>query len=208
METNTSRQEPEPQNQVEGGHQVGGDHMNSAEPRAEHTWLSRLVGEWSFEAEALGAPGQPPMKSEGTETVRSLGDLWFVAEGEGRMPDGTPIRTMMTLGYDPAKDRYVGTWIGSMMTHMWVYRGSVDESGRVLTLDTEGPAMPSTAETAGMSDVPDPPSGSTPDPASGTARYRDVIEFESDDRRLLRSLALTSAGEWQEFMVARYRRLG
>ena len=49
--------------------------------------------------------------------------------------------TMMTLGYDPQKARYVGTFVASMMTHLWVYDGALDAAERVLTLDTEGPDM-------------------------------------------------------------------
>ncbi len=32
----------------------------------------------------------------------------------------------MTLGYNPDTKRYLGTWIGSMMTHMWVYDGVIE----------------------------------------------------------------------------------
>ena len=31
-----------------------------------------------------------------------------------------------TLGYDPAKKKYVGTFIASVMTHLWIYSGSLD----------------------------------------------------------------------------------
>jgi hypothetical protein len=58
------------------------------EPQKEHQWLQRFVGEWTFEGEAMMEPGQPPAKFTGTESVRSLGDLWFLAEGQGEMPDG------------------------------------------------------------------------------------------------------------------------
>jgi len=35
---------------------------------------------------------------------------------EKEMPDGGTGKTVMTLGYDPQNNRYVGTFIGSMMT--------------------------------------------------------------------------------------------
>lgn len=156
-----------------------------AEPEKEHEWLQKLVGEWTYRAEAKAMdPGGSPMEAEGTESVRSLGGLWILAEGRGEMPDGSPATTLMTLGYDPGEERYTGTWIGSMMTHLWVYDGALDADEKVLTLEAEGPAM--TGE--------------------GTAKYRDVIEVESADRRVLRSLVLGDDGEWHDFMTANYRR--
>lgn len=64
--------------------------MEKAEPQKEHRWLQKLVGEWTFEGEAPMGPDKPPEKFKGTERVRSLGDLWFVAEGQGEMPGGGP----------------------------------------------------------------------------------------------------------------------
>jgi hypothetical protein len=157
------------------------------EPRKEHEWLQRLVGEWSYEAEASMGPGQPPSKARGSERVRSVGGVWVVAEGEGEMPGGIPATAVMTLGYDPRRERFVGTWIGSMMTHLWVYDGALDAAGKVLTLNNEGPSM------AG----------------DGTlAKYQDVVEVVSDDHRVLRSRVLAEGGQWREFMTAHYRRTG
>ncbi len=80
-----------------------------AEPQNEHQWLQKLAGEWTYDSEATMKPGEPPMKSNGTESVRSLGGFWIVAEGQGEMPGCGPATTLMTLGYDPPKKRYVGT---------------------------------------------------------------------------------------------------
>jgi hypothetical protein len=156
-----------------------------AAAQEEHRWLKQLVGTWSYQAEA-SAPGEESAKAEGTETVRQLGDLWVLAEGEGRMPDGTPAKSLMTLGYDPTRRRYVGTWIGSMMTHLWVYHGALDASGRVLTLSADGPSM----------------SGSS----SSMARYQDIITVESADHRILTARVLGEEGVWTSFMTAHYRR--
>jgi Protein of unknown function (DUF1579) len=156
-----------------------------AEPQKEHRWLEKLVGKWTSEAEATMEPGKPPEKFTGTETVRSLGGLWFLAEGRGEMPGGEKGTTVMTLGYDPQKKRYVGTFVASMMTHMWLYEGKVDEAGRTLTLDTEGPSM------AG----------------DGTmSKYQDSMKFESDDHRVLTSQMLGPDGKWQKIMSIHYRR--
>jgi hypothetical protein len=156
-----------------------------SELQKEHQWLQKLVGEWTCEAEMTMTPDQPPVKSEATESVRSLGGLWIVAEGQGEMPGGGPATTMMTLGYDPQKARYVGTWIGSMMSYMWIYNGTLNAEGKVLTLDTEGPNMSDEGK---------------------LARYQDVIEFKTDDHRILASQVLGDDGKWNRFMTAHYRR--
>lgn len=76
------------------------------EPQKEHEWLHKLVGEWTCEAECTMEPGKPPEKSSGTESVRALGGLWILAEGQGEMPGGGHATMMLTLGYDPQKNRY------------------------------------------------------------------------------------------------------
>lgn len=158
--------------------------MNT-EPQNEHNWLQKLVGEWTYETEATMEPDTPPEKFGGIESVRSLGGLWVLAEGQSEMPGCGTATTMMTLGYDPQKKRYVGTWIGSMMTYLWVYDGEMDAEQRVLTLNAEGPDM--TAE-------------------GKMAKYKDVIEFKSDDHRVLTSHVLGNDRQWHKFMTAEYRR--
>jgi hypothetical protein len=154
------------------------------EPQREHRWLEKLVGDWTVESECLMGPDQPPLKSQGVETVRSLGGLWTIAEGEGEVPGGSPMKSVMTLGYDPARGRFVGTFIASVMTHLWTYDGALDGDGKLLELDAEGPNF----------------SG------EGTSKYVDSIEFVDDDHRILRSRVLGDDGNWIPFMTAHYRR--
>jgi hypothetical protein len=157
----------------------------TAEPQKQHEWLKRLVGEWIMESEAPAEPGQEPEKLTGVETVRTLGDIWVVFEGRGQMPGGCEGTTLMTLGYDPQKGRFVGTWHGSMMTNLWVYDGELDAAELELRLDSEGPSF----------------SG------DGTIdKYRDVIEVVDDDHRRLKGHVLGADGQWNHFMTASYRR--
>ena len=159
--------------------------MQAPEPQDEHRWLQRLVGDWTFESEMSMGPGQPPMTCGGSETVRSLGGLWTLGEGITETPEGGASRLVMTLGYDPQAGRFVGTFIASCMTYLWIYSGSLDEARRILTLDAEGPSLA----------------------ADGTmAPYQDIIEFVSDDERTLRSRVRMPDGQWMQFMTARYRR--
>lgn len=158
----------------------------TCEVRKQHRWLQQFVGEWTMEMEAMCEPGKPPMKSTGKEHVRTLGDVWIVGEGESTMPDGNIGRMMLTLGYDPVAGQFVGTWVGSMMTHMWRYAGTLDAAERVLTLDTEGPSFA--------------------DPKVLT-RYQDIYEIISPDHRTLSSQTMGEDGKWMRFMTAHYRRV-
>jgi hypothetical protein len=159
--------------------------MQAPEPQKEHLWLQRLVGEWTFEGECSMGPDQPSMKSTGRETVRSLGGLWTIGEGSGEAPEGGTCESIMTLGYDPQTKRFVGTFIASMMTHLWPYHGTLDADGKALTLDSEGPSF------AGDGKM---------------AKYQDIIEFLTDDHRTLSSRVLGDDGQWHPFMKAHYRR--
>jgi len=154
-------------------------------PSPEHQWLHKLLGQWTIESECTTGPDQPPMKTKGIESVRSLGGLWTI--GEGTMgPEGETGYSVMTLGYDPRGKHFVGSFIASMMTHFWPYKGSLDADGKVLTLDSEGPSF------AG----------------DGTmSKYQDIIEFIDDDHRVLSSRVLQPDGTWIPFMTAHYRRV-
>ncbi|HEX4614088.1 MAG TPA: DUF1579 domain-containing protein [Urbifossiella sp.] len=156
-----------------------------ATPLQEHHWLERLVGEWTFEGECSMGPDQQAVKSSGTESTHSLGGLWVVCSGTSAMPDGNPMASRMTLGYDPAQGRFVGTFVASCMTKMWVYEGTLDEAGTTLTLNAEGP---------GFADPAEP------------AKYQDIIELHGTDRRVLRSRVQSPDGQWHDFMRAEYRR--
>lgn len=85
--------------------------MVMAKPCPEHGFLQKLVGTWDVTSEMSG-------ETPWVETVRSLHGIWFIAEGTGDMPKGDggegggPATTMLTLGFDAAKRKYVGTWLG------------------------------------------------------------------------------------------------
>ena len=94
---------------------------------------------------------------------------------------------MMTVGFDPARGRFVGTFVSSMMTHLWPYDGSLDVERNILSLESEGPSFAGDGT---------------------TAKYIDAIELVSDDHRILRASVVGGDGTRNEFMVAHYRRVG
>ncbi len=155
------------------------------EPTSEHRWLQRFVGDWTYETEASMEPGQPPQKMTGSERIRALGEVWVHGEGTSQMPDGSPATTQITLGYDPTKKRFVGTWLGTMMAHLWIYDGELSADERTLTLDSEGPSMTEQHK---------------------RANYRDVFEFKNDNLRTLTAFVQGDEGQWTQFMTMDYHR--
>lgn len=162
--------------------------MKTQPPEKQHEWLQQLVGDWTSESQCAAEPGKPEETIRGTETVRSLGSYWIIAEGQGEMP-GTrdTMSSILTLGYDPRQKRFVGTWVGSPMAYLWVYNGSLNDAGNVLTLETEGPDF---------------------SPEGGMTRYKDIIEIRGPGERVLRSEMLQKDGSWHQIVNVTYRRKG
>lgn len=153
-------------------------------PGEHHQWLEQFVGAWSTESKMV-AEGAPPMQCTGTESVRSIGGRWIVSELHNHIEGVGEMHAVLTLGYNPETGKYQATWIDSMTDHLWVYDGTLDDTGKVLTLEAEGPNMM--------------------DPAGGTVRYRDVMEFKTPNHRTQNSYAQVN-GEWVRFATSDYHR--
>jgi hypothetical protein len=148
-------------------------------PQQEHQWLQKFVGEWSTHSKASVGPDQPEMECSGTITSRALGGLWVVNEMKGSMGE-FEIHGLQTIGYDPQKEKYVGTWVDSMVNHLWHYEGTVDESGKKLTLEAEGPNHMAGGK---------------------LTKFRDAYEFVSDDKIIVTASMQGEDGEWVTFMT-------
>lgn len=161
--------------------------MELAKPLEQHRFLERMLGEWVATSSSHMEDYDPddPAK-RWTETVRSLGGLWAVSEGGGLMPGGEQGKMVMTVGYDPRLGHYVGTWVGSMMDYLWVYRGWVEPDGDTLVLEAEGPSFE--------------------DPAT-TAIYRDTIRFIGSDRKIFSGSVRQADGTFKTFMSDEFKRL-
>ena len=98
---------------------------------------------------------------------------------------GVEMHSVLTLGYDSAKQKFVGTWVDSMLNHMWHYEGTLDDSGKVLTLMTEGPSFT--------------------DP-NQTAKYKEVLELKDKDHKVFSSHVQVD-GEWVKFVTVEGKRV-
>lgn len=164
------------------GHSATRDGLRMANPPGTVTFLERIVGEWEYKAEALSGPDQPPQRFRGTEHGRMVG-TWAVLETHGESAGG-PFTGILTVGAGAGAKQYVGTWISSVSDTLVQYQGSMDEAGRVLTLEAMGPAPG--------------------DPAKQT-RYRDIIELLGDDRKTFTSM-MEMDGKWITYLTGYYQR--
>jgi len=162
------------------------EEMGPTKPVAEHEWLSRLVGEWTTEGEAVMGADGATVKMTGREKVVSLGGLWSFGEGESSMPDGGSMQYKVALGYDVSFKEYRGCWFASASSHLWKYTGTLSADGKTMTLECEGPSMTKDGE---------------------TANYRDVIEIIDADHRTLTSSGQGEDGQWTQFMKVAYTRV-
>jgi hypothetical protein len=156
----------------------------ASEPAKRREWLKQLVGEWDLQCKMYIQPDQPPAESAGTDSVRALGEHWVVAEAKSTMM-GAPFNGILSLGYDPQEKRFHGTWIDSMGGHLWVYKGTLNDAGDTLTLETEGPCMQD---------------------LSKTARYKEIIQVTGKDSRTFTSNIETEDGKWTKILSIEYRR--
>ena len=163
---------------------IAQDQPKMPAPQKEHEWLQQLVGDWESEMEVSAGPGVEKSTCKGTSHTKSLGGFWVVTDVKSEML-GTPFTAVQTIGYDAKTKKYVGTWVDSMMNHMWKYEGTVDPTGKILTLEAEGPDMVHEGK---------------------TTLYRDIYEFKSKDHVVMTSTVKGEDGKWVTFMTGNSRR--
>lgn len=154
-------------------------------PEKEHQWLQKFVGEWATTSKATMGPDQPPMECTGTIKSRMMGGFWVVNEIKISF-QGDPMLALQTIGYDAAKKKYVGTWVDSATNHMWLYEGTIDESGKKLTLEAEGPNFMSEGK---------------------LTKFRDAYEFKTPNHIIVTSSMLGNDGQWITFLTGDAKRI-
>ncbi len=109
-------------------------------PGPEHEVLKQDVGTWDATVEMM-EPGKPPAVSKGVETVSLIeGGLWTVTDFKSTMM-GAPFHGHGTNGFDPAKKRYVFTWIDSMSTGLALGEATYDPGTKTMKGWMEGPDL-------------------------------------------------------------------
>lgn len=101
-------------------------------PGPEHEHLKKLEGEWIATIKSEGE------ESKGTMSVKlECGGLWAVTDFRSEFM-GQKFQGRGFDGYDPAKKKYVSVWVDSMITKPLFLEGTMDATGKMLTMKGEG----------------------------------------------------------------------
>jgi hypothetical protein len=148
-------------------------------PGAEHQLLKADVGTWDATVEDMqgGAP------AKGTEVVRMTGGgLWQVSDFTSQI-GGVPFEGHGTVGYDPAKKKFVMTWVDSMTTSLAVGEGTWDAAKKTLTA------------TLNMTD-----------PGGQAVKMRETLEYKDADNKLFTLYAPMPDGKEAAVLKITYKR--
>ena len=104
-------------------------------PGDPHKKLEELAGTWDAETKMWPAgPNSEPMVSKGTTEMKMvLGGRYLMQTFSGTMMDSA-FTGIGYFGYDNFKKKYFGSWIDDMSTGMGTMEGTVDKTGRVISM--------------------------------------------------------------------------
>ena len=102
------------------------------EPLPQHKQLQKGVGAWEGTL-TMFMPNTPVQAIPAKEVVEPIGEFWTQSTFTCDFM-GMPFLGSGCMGYDPYRERYVGTWIDSMTTELAVMWGEMDLDGNTLNM--------------------------------------------------------------------------
>ncbi|MCA0360501.1 MAG: DUF1579 domain-containing protein [Armatimonadetes bacterium] len=154
--------------------------MEPIQATPQHQWLLNLVGEWKVR------PGGEEGFLGGSDTITALGEAWIIGRLSLNFEGSRVMSSQTTLGFDEAKGKFVGTWVGDMMSNQWVYEGELSEDETELRLYSVGPAFDGSGE---------------------MNNYCDTVVILNENERLLRGTVQQPDGTWHQFMETHFTRV-
>lgn len=108
-------------------------------PTPEHELLAKGAGVWDATIKSwMQGPDAELTVSKGVETVKMMpGGLWALSEFQGKLGDAE-FHGAGQSGYDPAKKKFVGTWVDSLSPSVMTMEGEYDAGSKTLTMHSKG----------------------------------------------------------------------
>lgn len=103
------------------------EEMQMAEPTEQHKMLTGGAGVWDADITFwVEGPDGPTSKSKGVETVQTVGPFWVASDLEYEFM-GMNVKGHGVMGYDPGKEKFVGTWFDSTNPLVSTMEGSLEK---------------------------------------------------------------------------------
>ncbi len=155
---------------------------NPPQPTAEHKMLSREVGVWEGEMKmyAGGPDAEPIIMPVLEKNVMQDTGLWLISDFESG-----PFKGHGVFGYDPAKKKFVGTWVDNQTTSLGIMEGTHDAK---------------TGETTYMSQMLNPATGKM-EPTKSVGKM-----IDDNTREFAMYMKASSGDGWTKWMSVNYRR--
>jgi GH18 family chitinase len=109
------------------------------QPGEQHRQLLANVGTWEGTM-VMHMPGMPETPSNVKETIEGVGEFWAQSHFEGDFM-GMAFHGRGCEGFDPAKNKYIGTWFDSTSPVLTVMEGEHDKATNSIVWRWEGPDM-------------------------------------------------------------------
>jgi len=153
---------------------------DSARAIAEATAVfEKDVGDWDAEVVIQPGPGAAPIRQTGRYQARLTAGRWLVVDYQ----TDSGFQGHGVYGWDPARGKYVGSWVDSLQVSIARSEGTWDAATRTMTFVTEAAAA-----------------------SGGTLRYREITQTEADGTQVYRNLVPVADGGELELVRTVYRR--
>ncbi len=148
------------------------EYMKYMMPSERHQVFAKMAGKWQGKMKLWNGenPSQPPSESsDESEAKLQHGGRFLLEESKGTIM-GMPSQRTSLIGYDNHKKVYTQVFYSNMATATNIAQGTLDASGKVLTL---------------FGEFDDP---------SGKYKFKNVIRLQSDDVHIFESYRIRPDG--------------
>jgi len=122
------------------------------QPTEQHKILQNDVGTWDAVCQLWPAPDADPIPFKAVEKNRLLeGGTWLISDYTADI-GSMKFEGHGIFGYDPKKEKYVGTWVDNMTPIISPMEGTYDAEKKSMTMTSKG-YNPETGKTFEMKNV-------------------------------------------------------
>jgi hypothetical protein len=105
-------------------------------PGEPHQALAKMTGSWITQTKSWFEPGAPVEESTGACEQKMILDGRYLQQVYTGDMMGSPFEGINIIGYDNHTKKYLSTWIDSMSTAIYFFKGTADPDGKTITQES------------------------------------------------------------------------